>query len=667
MIPGDCAAHRSDRFRRLAPALTCVLLLAVMSGCAKREVELPVFQDATQGSGLEAYVGMTHGAAWGDFDGDGQPDVYVTNHLSKTGALLFRNLGGGKFADVTRQYFGPDPLLGDKHGAEWGDFDNDGRLDLVQLTGAIRGVGVEPKRLWHNLGDHFVDVALPAGVRNPESRARDPLWVDLDNDGKLDLFEGAEKRFDDKTPPFVIMQTPAGFTGAEHVLPLAGRSAPFCEMTKLVIPGPLQLICRIEQPTVAVQVFDLKSLPAKTLDALPQTAFEDAAVADFDNDGQLDVFLARRNPAGPVAFGRPSGKQLVADVAINAANVGQLMGFSFRAKGPVQVEVEAPNPGDLATAERIHIGAAGAQPSAMNFSAGTEIGAAPKPVPGAQSGVYLGFTAPDQWDVRVTAPRESFGPGKTKTQEVQLRITAGEPITKVQAEGTTEVDEAAPARLFMNHGGKLVEESDKRGVNKRLVAGASVVAGDFNNDMHEDLFVVASGEFGQQQNLLLLNDGTGHFQVVKGAGGAAGVPSGVGESVTTADFEGNGCLDLLIANGGSMGRSWGLPAERGGYRLYRNLCNSGNHWLEIDLQGTRSNRDGIGAVVKVTAGGVTQTQLQGGGMHRGSQNQARLHFGLAKNASIDKITVHWPSGTVQEMQAVSSDQVLKIKEPAASS
>ena len=667
MTPGKSAAPRSNKPGRLATALACVLVLAVVSGCGKREVELPLFQDATQGSGLEAYVGMTHGAAWGDFDGDGRPDVYVTNHLSKTGALLFRNLGGGKFADVTRQYFGPEPLLGDKHGAEWGDFDNDGRLDLVQLTGAIRGVGVEPKRLWHNLGDHFVDVAEPAGVRNPESRARDPLWVDLDNDGKLDLFEGAENRFDDKTPPFVIMQTPAGFAGAEHVLPLASRSAPFCEMTKLVISGPLQLICRIEGPTSAVQVFDLKSLPAKTLDALPQTAFEDVAVADFDNDGQLDVFLARRNPAGPVAFGRPSDKQLVADVAVKAADVGQLMGFSFRAKGPVQVEVEAPNPGDLITAERIHLGAKGAHASGMRFTAGGEIGAAPAPVPGAQSGVYLGFTAPDKWDVRVTAPRDAFGKGDPQSQEVQFRITAAEPITKVQAKGAAEVDEAAPARLFMNHGGKLVEESDKRGVNQRLVAGASVVAGDFNNDMHVDLFVVASGEFGQQENLLLLNDGTGHFQIVKGAGGAAGVPSGVGESVTTADYEGNGCLDLLIANGGSMGRSWGLPAEHGGYRLYRNLCNSGNHWIEIDLEGTRSNRDGIGAVVRVTAAGVTQTQLQGGGMHRGSQNHSRLHFGLAKNSRIDKITVQWPSGAVQEMRAVSGDQVLRIKEPAASS
>ena len=100
---------------------------------------------------------MTHGAAWGDFDGDGLPDLYVTNHLNN--AQLFRNLGKGRFADVTKDYFAPGDLGGDKHGAAWADVDNDGRLDLVQLTGAGQGVGSEPKRLFMNRGTKFEDVA----------------------------------------------------------------------------------------------------------------------------------------------------------------------------------------------------------------------------------------------------------------------------------------------------------------------------------------------------------------------------------------------------------------------------------------------------------------------------------------------------------------------------
>jgi hypothetical protein len=134
--------------------------------------------------------------------------------------------------------------------------------------------------------------------------------------------------------------------------------------------------------------------------------------------------------------------------------------------------------------------------------------------------------------------------------------------------------------------------------------------------------------------------------------------------VTTVDFDNDGFLDLFVATGGSEGRNFGLPSESGTYHLYHNAGN-GNHWIEIDLEGTTSNRDGIGAIVRVTTGGVTQMRLQDGGVHHRSQNHQRLHFGLAKNTQIEKITVHWPSGVVQELRGVKADQVLRVKEPGA--
>jgi hypothetical protein len=141
--------------------------------------------------------------------------------------------------------------------------------------------------------------------------------------------------------------------------------------------------------------------------------------------------------------------------------------------------------------------------------------------------------------------------------------------------------------------------------------------------------------------------------------------SGVGDSATVADFDGDGFLDLLLANGGSMGRSLGLPSDGGGYQLLRNVANNGNHWLMIDLEGTKSNRDGIGAVVHVTAVGVTQVRVQDGGVHHRGQNHARLHFGMARHARADQVTVRWPSGTVQTLQGVDTNQVLRVREPAA--
>lgn len=650
---------------KLAKPLGVGTALAVtLVGCAPAEREVAVFEDITQNSGLANYKGITYGAAWGDYDGDGLPDLYVTNHLNE--AKLYRNLGQGRFADVTRDVFDPKDLGGDKHGAAWADFNNDGRLDLVQLTGAGRGVGTEPKRLFLNRGNKFEDVAEAAGVSNPFGRTRMPLWVDLNRDGQLDLFQGAEMRFDDRIPPFTFLQKEGVFAGTDDILKFPSRNAPFCIVTELDNDHRPSLVCRISAKNRALQLFDTATAPARNLDLLPQTAFEDIAAGDFDNDGLIDLFLARKNPPGPVAFGHLGDKELIADVRTDQANADKPAGFAFRSRGRLTFQVASAHPGDAVTPERICIGKQGAHPGAMVFSFSPDsqdtAGAAAYR-PGDQAGVYVGRTGSDKWQVTVSAPRDRVVGGKDNYQQIAVKVTSSEPITDAEAIGEPVKAEEAPARLFMNRGSKLMEESEKRGVNKRLVAGVNVVAGDFDNDMHLDLFVLASGEIGKQENLLLLNRGDGHFDVVRAAGGAAGGRLGVGDSVTVADFDRDGFVDLLVTTGGSMGRSLGLPSESGGYRLYRNVGN-GNHWIEIDLEGTTSNRDGIGARVLVTAGGVTQTRIQGGGVHHRGQNHARLHFGLAKHTQIEKIEVHWPSGKVQELDKVAADQVIRIKEAA---
>lgn len=659
--------QHATRDRGPAAARGIVLILAVAAalatGCSKPEQSLTLFEDVTRSSGLGEYRGMTYGATWGDFDGDGRPDLYLTNHLNP--ARLYRNLGAGRFDDVTAALFAHEDTLADKHGSAWADFDNDGRQDLVQLTGAMRGVGEEPKLLFHNRGDRLVNVAGSLGVSNLDGRTRMPLWVDLDRDGRLDLIHGADTRLDHKTPPFVYMQGARGFSASPSPA-FGSRTVPFCTLADLTGDNQPELVCRIVGNARTAQVFDLSTPPPRDLALLPATAFEDVAAADFDNDGRIDLLLVRKNPPGPVAIGRPSDRVLVADIWTTRSNADQPMGFSFRSPGKLTLRVASGNPNDPFSTERIHLGRQATHPGAMSFELSPATpgiaGIAPN-APGAKAGVYIGFTAPDKWEVRITAAADVLAAGTLKDQEIQLRVTGVEPVSKLEVTGPTTAEEA-PARLFMNRGGKLVEQGDERGVNQRLVAGMNVVAGDFDNDMDVDLFVLASGGIGQQENLLLLNDGTGHFSVVKRAGGAAGSMSGVGDSVTTVDFDGDGFLDLLLANGGSMGRSLGLPADGGGYQLFRNLGNR-NHWLQIDLQGTRSNRDGVGAVVRVTTGGVSQIRQQDGGVHHRAQNHSRLHFGLAKHARIDRITVHWPSGQVQELLDVKADQILRVKEPGA--
>src|SRR5690606_29389217 len=122
----------------------------------------------------------------------------------------------------------------------------------------------------------------------------------------------------------------------------------------------------------------------------------------------------------------------------------------------------------------------------------------------------------------------------------------------------------------MNRAGKLVEESDKRGINKIPIAAMNVVAADFNNDMLLDLFILDSGDVGMLGSQLLINQGDGEFAAQPLGNGVALPRAGVGDSVTTADFDGDGFIDLLVATGGSMGRSLGLPSDKGAYRLLRN-------------------------------------------------------------------------------------------------
>ena len=92
-----------------------------------------------------------------------------------------------------------------------------------------------------------------------------------------------------------------------------------------------------------------------------------------------------------------------------------------------------------------------------------------------------------------------------------------------------------------------------------------------------------------------------------------------------------------------------------------------NRWIEIDLVGARrtsllgtaSNRDGLGAKVYVTAGGVTQLREQNGGYHRWSQDSQRLHFGLAGNQTVDTVRIEWPSGRIDTFSNVAANYPLQ--------
>jgi hypothetical protein len=87
------------------------------------------------------------------------------------------------------------------------------------------------------------------------------------------------------------------------------------------------------------------------------------------------------------------------------------------------------------------------------------------------------------------------------------------------------------------------------------------------------------------------------------------------------------------------------------------------HWLELELEGTKSNRDAIGARVKLTAGGKTQYRHVSFAAGYASSSAGPLHFGLGSNRMVEALEIRWPSGVVQELKDVPADQLVHVREP----
>jgi hypothetical protein len=150
-----------------------------------------VFVDVTAVAGIVSTEECSS-SAWADYDRDGDLDVYVTsglggNDLPITSGFLYQNQGDGTFVDVTNVAGASNPAPGDARGVVWGDYDNDGWLDLY----IVNGSNAIPNLLLRNNGDGtFDDVAAAAGAEGQVAQGAgvDATFVDYDNDGALDLF-----------------------------------------------------------------------------------------------------------------------------------------------------------------------------------------------------------------------------------------------------------------------------------------------------------------------------------------------------------------------------------------------------------------------------------------------------------------------------------------------
>ena len=218
--------------------------------------------------------------------------------------------------------------------------------------------------------------------------------------------------------------------------------------------------------------------------------------------------------------------------------------------------------------------------------------------------------------------------------------------------------------LYHNRGDGTFEEMTNRAeVGRGTIRGEKSIGWgtaflDFDNNGLLDLYFVAGtlypdkmadGRYPPDQpNALFMNRGDGTFRDVSKI--TLSDHTGCGRGLAVADYDGDGFLDLLVAN---MDQK---PV------LLRNSGNGG-HWLQVQLVGTRSNRDGIGARLELEAGDRKQIrEIQSGTSFLG-QNSLVAHFGLADSSRVDQLLIKWPSGVSQRLTNLPINQKITVTEP----
>jgi enediyne biosynthesis protein E4 len=220
------------------------------------------------------------------------------------------------------------------------------------------------------------------------------------------------------------------------------------------------------------------------------------------------------------------------------------------------------------------------------------------------------------------------------------------------------------ARFYQNLGDQTFDDATLRskiGYATYHLSGFGTRFIDYDNDGARDLFMAnghvldnirryhADTRYAEPK-LMFHNNGRGIFENVSDRLGSDFQQPRVSRGAAVADFDNDGDLDILVSNNGEAPQ------------LLRNDGENANHWMEILLIGTQSNRDGVGARVRVSAGDLILYDQRKGGMSYQSAQDPRLHFGLGPHSSVDAVEIRWPSGSLTKLANCKSNQIIAVKE-----
>jgi enediyne biosynthesis protein E4 len=219
-------------------------------------------------------------------------------------------------------------------------------------------------------------------------------------------------------------------------------------------------------------------------------------------------------------------------------------------------------------------------------------------------------------------------------------------------------------RLYHNgHDGTFTDETFRSHIGNSavLLSGVACKFLDYDNDGWNDIVQVNGsmldnislyhGEVTYEEPMLMYhNVGKGKFEKVSDDLGLDFIRPVAGRGLATADYDNDGDIDIVTNNRGDF------PS------LLRNDGGNANNWLTVQLVGTKSNRDGVGASLKLTSAGFVQIEQAKGGMSYMSASDPRIHFGLGKRAQITSLEITWPSGQIDQLTTVPINQIITVKE-----
>jgi enediyne biosynthesis protein E4 len=497
---------------------------------------------------------MAGGVAVFDYNNDGNLDIFFTNGADivtlkksspKYSNRLFRNNGDGTFTDVTEAA----GLAGTGYdvGVAIGDYDNDGYEDI--FVG-----GVHRNTLYHNNGNGtFTDVTARVGLSQPDKEFG-PLWsvggawIDVNNDGLLDLFVVNYMSWD------VHREPDCKYEGKPE----------YCH-PKMYKPLPNQLFLNNGDGTfkdISAQS-GIRAHPGKGMGV---------GIADYDGDGLPDIFVAN----------------------------DKLFNFLFHNRGNLRFDEVA-------------------------FDTGVSLPEQGNVI----SGMGVDF-------------RDLNNDGRPDITLVGLDNETFPVYRNDGKTGFTEITAKSGMALLSSP-----------------MAGYSANIADFDNDGWKDIFVsrghvqspnMANRQKIDQPNTVFRNLAGTKWSALTEEAGFAAQPPRRHRGAAVGDFNHDGKLDVVVT-------ALSAPAE-----IWMNDSPDANHWLALALEGTKSNRDGIGARVRVSAGGFVQFNHVSTSAGYASSSAAPLHFGMGSSNVVEEIEIHWPSGTVQKLTNVQADQILRVKE-----